>query len=55
MNTKEMMQANDSKNSTGIGIGNLKRRLELLYNDKYRLTSKNENDWYETELNIDLS
>jgi two-component system LytT family sensor kinase len=55
INTKEQMQANDNKNSTGIGISNLKRRLELLYYDKYKLTSKSENEWYETELKIDLS
>jgi two-component system, LytTR family, sensor kinase len=55
INTKEQMQANDNKNSTGIGISNLKRRLELLYFDKYKLTSKSENEWYETELKIDLS
>jgi two-component system, LytTR family, sensor kinase len=55
INTKELMQANDNKNSTGIGISNLKRRLELLYHDKYKLTSNSENDWYETELKIDLS
>jgi two-component system, LytTR family, sensor kinase len=55
INTKEQMQANDNKNSTGIGISNLKRRLELLYHDKYKLTSKSENEWYETELKIDLS
>lgn len=55
MNTKELMQANDNKNSTGIGISNLNRRLALLYHDKFKLTSNSEIDWYETELNIDLS
>ena len=55
MNTKELPQAGNTNNSNGIGIRNLKRRLELLYNDKYELTSKIDNDFYETHLNIDLS
>ena len=55
MNTKEKLQTNDNKNSTGIGISNLKRRLELLYPGKYELKSRIENDKYETDLNIDLT
>jgi LytS/YehU family sensor histidine kinase len=54
-NTKEAQQAAASENSNGIGIVNLKRRLELLYPAKYKLTSKMENDFYETNLTIDLA
>jgi two-component system, LytTR family, sensor kinase len=55
MNTKEIVQAGSTKNSNGIGISNLKRRLELLYPDKYELTTNTDNGGYETHLNIDLS
>ncbi len=41
--------------SNGIGIANLRRRLELLYNHKYSLTVNNDYDIYETQLTIDLS
>jgi two-component system, LytTR family, sensor kinase len=54
MNTKELPQAGNTKNSNGIGISNLKRRLELLYKDKFELTANNDEAFYETHLNIDL-
>jgi two-component system, LytTR family, sensor kinase len=54
-NTKESQQTVANGNSGGIGITNLKRRLELLYSKKYELTVKNEAEFYETKLNIDLS
>jgi two-component system, LytTR family, sensor kinase len=55
MNTKELPQAGNTKNSNGIGISNLKRRLELLYNNKFELTTNIDNAFYETHLKIDLS
>jgi two-component system, LytTR family, sensor kinase len=45
----------DGEGSKGIGIANLRRRLELLYNHKYELTVNNDYDCYETSLTIDLS
>jgi LytS/YehU family sensor histidine kinase len=39
----------------GIGIANLRRRLELLYNHKYELSVNSDYDRYETNLKIDLS
>jgi len=53
-NTKEVQQTASSANSNGIGLVNLKRRLELLYPLKYKLTTNMENDFYETNLTIDL-
>jgi LytS/YehU family sensor histidine kinase len=55
LNTRELLQADNFNNSNGIGIVNLKRRLELLYNNKYELTINADNTFYETHLNIDLT
>lgn len=55
INTKELQQTTITTNSNGIGIVNLKRRLELLYPHKYELTTNIENNLYETNLVIDLS
>ena len=55
INTKEVQQATITNNSNGIGITNLKRRLELLYGQKYKLTTNIGNDFYETNLIIDLA
>ena len=49
-NTKELQQAGAAKNANGIGIANLKRRLELLHPGKYKLTTHIENEFYETNL-----
>lgn len=39
--------------STGIGLDNIRKRLDLAYGDQYRFTIKDEPDFYTTELNID--
>ena len=41
-------------NAGGIGITNLKRRLELLYPKKYQFETRIEDEHYEAILNIDL-
>ncbi|MFT3823629.1 MAG: histidine kinase [Chitinophagaceae bacterium] len=38
--------------STGIGLDNIKKRLELAYHDQYSLTIKDEQDLYTTQLTI---
>jgi two-component system LytT family sensor kinase len=53
-NTTEGQQHSITENSGGIGIANLKRRLELSYANRYELTTRNENNFYETNLMIDL-
>ncbi len=55
VNTKEFRQSGASGNSNGIGIANLKRRLELLYPKKYELVTNIGHDFYETNLTIGLS
>ncbi|HEV7779892.1 MAG TPA: histidine kinase [Chitinophagaceae bacterium] len=39
--------------STGIGLDNIKKRLELAYGDQYKFTVKDEPEFYTTELTID--
>lgn len=55
INTKEAQQNVIDINCSGIGITNLKRRLELLYPNQYKLTTNIENELYETSLIIDLA
>jgi two-component system LytT family sensor kinase len=55
INTKEILQNVITTNSSGIGLANLKRRLELLYTNKYELTTNIDNEFYETNLIIDLT
>jgi LytS/YehU family sensor histidine kinase len=54
INTKELQQSSITANSGGIGIVNLKRRIELLYAQKHTLNVRDEHDFYETNLIIDL-
>ena len=53
-NTKELQQTYSAKTSNGIGITNLKRRLELLHRERYKLTTNVGNEFYETNLILDL-
>jgi len=39
--------------STGIGLENIKKRLDLAYGDKYKFIVKDESEFYTTELIID--
>jgi LytS/YehU family sensor histidine kinase len=38
--------------STGIGLDNIKKQLDLTYGRNYRLNIKDEADFYTTELTI---
>ncbi len=38
--------------SSGIGLKNVERRLELLYPKTHQLTMRNENGWFEVQLNL---
>jgi two-component system, LytTR family, sensor kinase len=54
-NTRVLVHYPVPESSNGIGIANLKRRLELLYPGKHKLTTTIENEFYETKLILDLS
>jgi len=54
-NTTELREASTSLlNRGGIGIVNLKRRLELLYPGRYKIDFKQEPDHYEATLKLEL-
>jgi two-component system LytT family sensor kinase len=55
INTRELQYPSPTKDANGIGIANLKRRLALLYPDKYEFLINIDKDFYETNLNINLS
>ncbi len=39
--------------STGVGLENIRKRLDLAYGDKYKFAVKDEAEFYTTELIID--
>lgn len=47
-------QQSNKDETTGIGLSNVQRRLDLLYEGKYRLQIKNEPERYTCELSLDL-
>ncbi|MES2110196.1 MAG: histidine kinase [Bacteroidota bacterium] len=44
-----------NKSKGGLGLGNVKQRLDLIYPGQYNLTTNKENDYFEINLQIDLS
>ncbi len=44
----------NKKNNGGIGLINVKRRLELLYPQKHTLEIVEDKDWYKVNLNIEI-
>lgn len=46
---------NEKDSKTGIGLENVKKRLKLLFNDKYKLTISNENNIHDVMLQINNS
>jgi len=55
VNTRERLQAVVPQRSGGIGIANLRRRLDLLYGRRYEFTTRADQELYEANLIIELS
>ena len=53
-NSQSFCTFNGSKERSGIGIFNVKKRLELAYGDKYNLEIENNNQFYKIELIIKI-
>ena len=49
------IEEEDTLEIGGIGLANIRRRLELIYRDQYELKTKENSDTYSTTLSIDLS
>ena len=47
-----MLKENQQKNSSGIGLENIQKRLELNYPENYKLVNKTENNRYVVRLSI---
>jgi len=54
-NTTEHKQAESTLNQSGIGLVNLKRRLELLYPGRYDINFEQEGDYYKATLKLELT
>ena len=52
---KNRFEPNQEGDTTGIGLSNLKRRLDLMYSNKYDLNISKENSVYLVNLKIDLT
>jgi LytS/YehU family sensor histidine kinase len=48
----ENTSSNSNKHSNGIGLQNIKKRLDLLYNSKYHLDIYDADDWYKVSLKL---
>lgn len=57
-NTKENLVSSSyleaDKTSSGIGLSNLKRRLELLYPEKHQLKINQQSDFFQVDLTIEM-
>ncbi|HVM88425.1 MAG TPA: sensor histidine kinase [Puia sp.] len=53
-NNKHLSSLLKPAETTGIGIGNIKRRLELLYHNRYKLNLNDDHNTYTVNLNISL-
>ena len=49
------LESNTDNLSKGIGLENVRKRLELLYPDAHRLSIFHDENWYEIKLQLDLN
>jgi len=54
-NTTEGKQVHEFSNNGGIGLNNVKRRLQLLYPEKHQLIISETKGWFDVQLKIKLS
>ncbi|MTI32100.1 sensor histidine kinase [Xanthovirga aplysinae] len=54
-NSKGLKKQNEFSKSSGVGLQNVRRRLELSYANQYRLDILDEVDFYEVNLHLNLS
>lgn len=54
-NTTEGKQVHEFSDEGGIGLANVKRRLELLYPQKHELKISNESGWFDVQLKIKMN
>jgi LytS/YehU family sensor histidine kinase len=54
VNDKETASAGANQKIGGVGIANIKKRLELSYPDKYRLSVEDKTERFEVKLEIEL-
>jgi LytS/YehU family sensor histidine kinase len=55
LNTSNFINTAEKDYSSGIGLQNVRKRLDLLYPNNYKLQELKEDDQYRTELEINLS
>jgi LytS/YehU family sensor histidine kinase len=53
MKVENTINGMHEENTGGIGLGNVKRRLELLYPDKYELKIVRQDGLYSTSLKLE--
>jgi len=53
-NTKENLAPGNSSDHNGIGIANVRRRLELLYPQRHELTINSSDNFYEAQLSLQV-
>ena len=54
-NTTEGKQLHEFSNDEGIGLNNVKRRLELLYPQKHKLAISEKEGWFDVQLKIKMN
>lgn len=54
LNQKNKIASSNKDQSTGIGIENVRKRLDILYPEKHRLKIDNDGEFYSVNLEIDL-